>query len=152
MELYECARERHHQVFGRRSIDLRAKKTSLHFENGNKQSTTVFDNLPKEYKEPLMKAIVAFEIEVTDMQNVFKLSQNRDQKSYETIHRNFIHKEEMEKKLRVRWKKENQIRGSKIKMNLKCCDVRIAASYCYEINFICTSHYTFYDFRTTNGY
>lgn len=64
------------------------KKTSLHFENYNKQSTTVFDNLSTEYKEPLMKAIVAFEIEVTDMQNVFKLSQNRDAKSYETIKEN----------------------------------------------------------------
>jgi len=61
------------------------KKTSLHFENNNKQSSTVFDNLPKEYKEPLLKAIIAFEIEVTDMQNVFKLSQHRDKKSYETI-------------------------------------------------------------------
>ena len=61
------------------------KKTSMHFENNNSKSTTVFDNLSKEYKEPLMKAIVAFEIEVTDMQNVFKLSQHRDKKSYETI-------------------------------------------------------------------
>jgi len=57
----------------------------MHFENNNTQSTTVFDNLSKEYKEPLMKAIVAFEIEVSDMQNVFKLSQHRDKKSYENI-------------------------------------------------------------------
>ena len=61
------------------------KKTSMHFENNNNKSTTIFDNLPKEYKEPLLKAIVAFEIEVTDMQNVFKLSQHRDKKSYENI-------------------------------------------------------------------
>jgi transcriptional regulator len=64
------------------------KKTSLHFENNNKQSTTVFDNLPKDYTDRLMKAIVAFEVEVTDLQNVFKLSQNRDRKSYETIKEN----------------------------------------------------------------
>ena len=32
-----------------------------------------------------MKAIVAFEIEVNSLQHVFKLSQNRDEKSYENI-------------------------------------------------------------------
>jgi transcriptional regulator len=61
------------------------KKTTLHFENGNKQSTTIFDNLAEEYKRPLMKAIVAFEIEVSEMGHVFKLSQDRDEKSYHTI-------------------------------------------------------------------
>jgi transcriptional regulator len=32
-----------------------------------------------------MKAIVAFEIEVKEMDNVFKLSQDRDAKSYDNI-------------------------------------------------------------------
>jgi len=61
------------------------RKTTLHFENGDKQSATVFDNLTEEYKRPLMKAIIAFEIEVSEMDHVFKLSQDRDAKSYETI-------------------------------------------------------------------
>jgi len=61
------------------------RKTTLHFENGNKQSATVFDNLTEEYKRPLMNAIIAFEIEVSEMDHVFKLSQDRDAKSYETI-------------------------------------------------------------------
>ncbi len=61
------------------------RKTSLHFENYNKQSTSAFDNLNEEYTRKLMKAIVAFEIEVIEMHNVFKLSQDRDEKSYETI-------------------------------------------------------------------
>jgi transcriptional regulator len=61
------------------------KKTTLHFEEGNKDSTTVFDNLSPEYTSRLMKAIVAFEIEVESVENVFKLSQNRDKKSYESI-------------------------------------------------------------------
>jgi transcriptional regulator len=61
------------------------KKTSLHFENGNKASATVFDNLPADYTNRLMKAIVAFEVEVESMDHVFKLSQNRDEKSYEHI-------------------------------------------------------------------
>ncbi|HMJ46932.1 MAG TPA: FMN-binding negative transcriptional regulator [Ferruginibacter sp.] len=61
------------------------KKTTLHFEKQNTSSPTIFDNLPVEYRERMMKAIVAFKIEVTSMDNVFKLSQNRDKKSYENI-------------------------------------------------------------------
>lgn len=61
------------------------KKLSLHFENYNTASSTVYDNLPAEYLEKLKKAIVAFEIEVTELENVFKLSQNRDEKSYDNI-------------------------------------------------------------------
>ena len=61
------------------------RKTTLHFEDQNKQSTTIFDNLAEGYKQKLMKAIVAFEIEVIDMNHVFKLSQDRDAKSYENI-------------------------------------------------------------------
>jgi transcriptional regulator len=58
------------------------RKTSLHFENYNRQSATVFDNLPIEFKQKVMKAIVAFEIEVKEIDNVFKLSQDRDAESY----------------------------------------------------------------------
>jgi transcriptional regulator len=61
------------------------KKLSLHFENGNTASSTIYDNLPTEYLEKLKKAIVAFEIEVTELENVFKMSQNRDEKSYDNI-------------------------------------------------------------------
>lgn len=61
------------------------RKTTLHFENYNKHSPTVFDNLPTEYTQRLMKAIVAFEIEVKEMDTVFKLSQDRDAESYEHI-------------------------------------------------------------------
>src|SRR5262249_15865780 len=58
------------------------KKLSLHFEKGDTHSSTIYDNLPSDYKEKLIKAIVAFELEVTELDNVFKLSQNRDEKSY----------------------------------------------------------------------
>lgn len=61
------------------------RKTTLHFENDNQQSTTIYDNLPLEFKQKVMKAIVAFEIEVKEMDNVFKLSQDRDAKSYDNI-------------------------------------------------------------------
>lgn len=61
------------------------KKTSLHFENGNANSSTVYENLPGDYRSRLMKAIIAFEVEVTSIENVFKLSQNRDKESFQHI-------------------------------------------------------------------
>ena len=61
------------------------QRLSLHYENGNNASSTVFDNLPDEYTERMVKAIVPFEIEVTELKHIFKLSQNRDEKSYDNI-------------------------------------------------------------------
>jgi transcriptional regulator len=61
------------------------QRLTLHYENNNAASTTVFDNLPAEYTERMMKAIVPFEIGITDLQHVFKLSQDRDEKSYDNI-------------------------------------------------------------------
>jgi len=61
------------------------KKLTLHFENSNSTSSTIFDNLPSTYRQPLMKAIVAFDIEVQSMEHVFKLSQDRDEASYQNI-------------------------------------------------------------------
>ena len=61
------------------------QRLTLHYENGNTASTTVFDNLPAEYTERMMKAIVSFEIEINDLHHVFKLSQDRDEKSYDNI-------------------------------------------------------------------
>lgn len=61
------------------------KRLTLHYENNNPDSTTIYDNLSPEYLAPLMKAIVSFEIEIEAIENVFKLSQNRDEKSYDNI-------------------------------------------------------------------
>lgn len=61
------------------------KKTSLHFEGGDRSSETVYDNLPEDYRSRLLNAIVAFEVEVQEMDNVFKLSQNHDKESYGNI-------------------------------------------------------------------
>jgi transcriptional regulator len=44
-----------------------------------------FDNLPKEYIEHMMKAIVGFTIEVESIEHTFKLSQNRDTESQKNI-------------------------------------------------------------------
>lgn len=58
---------------------------SLHFENYNEHAPTIYDNLPPDYAQRLTKAIVAFKIEVKEMDTVFKLSQDRDAKSYNNI-------------------------------------------------------------------
>lgn len=61
------------------------KKLTLHFENYNESSSTVYDNLPSEYREKLMKAIIPFTMEVEELENVYKISQNRDEVSYRNI-------------------------------------------------------------------
>lgn len=61
------------------------KKLTLKYEQGNTQSPTVYDNLPDSYLNTLMPAIVGFEIKAEQMDNVFKLSQNRDETSYLNI-------------------------------------------------------------------
>ena len=54
------------------------------FEN-NPHSPSLVSKLPEEYVSNMMKAIVAFEIEITSIEHIFKLSQNRDEESYENI-------------------------------------------------------------------
>ena len=60
------------------------KETTTHFEN-NPYSKSSFDQLDKDYVQKLVKAIIGFEIEVEHIDNVFKLSQNRDEESYQNI-------------------------------------------------------------------
>ncbi len=54
------------------------------FEN-NEQSPSLFGKLPESYINRLVPAITAFEIAVQSIENVFKLSQNRDEKSFINI-------------------------------------------------------------------
>jgi transcriptional regulator len=61
------------------------RKLTLKFEKGNTQSTTFYDNLPDNFLNKMMPAIVGFEIKADNIENVFKLSQNRDEKSYLNI-------------------------------------------------------------------
>jgi transcriptional regulator len=61
------------------------RKLTLKFEKGNAQSLTCYDNLPEQYLAKMMPAIVGIEIKADKLENVFKLSQNRDEKSYLNI-------------------------------------------------------------------
>lgn len=60
------------------------RRTTNHFVN-NPHSGAHYEDIPEEYISRMVKAIVAFEIEVQEIDHVFKLSQNRDEKSYDNI-------------------------------------------------------------------
>lgn len=60
------------------------EQTTAHFEN-NTTSPSSYHQLPATYIDKLIGAIVGFEIEVTAIDHVFKLSQNRDAESYHNI-------------------------------------------------------------------
>lgn len=70
------------KILGEDALEEILQLTSLHFENDNQSSPTVFNNLPATFKQRTMNAIVTFEIEITEMDSVFKLSQDRDFESY----------------------------------------------------------------------
>lgn len=61
------------------------RKLTLTFEKGNTESLTYYDNLPQDFLNKMLPAIVGIEIRVDKMDNVFKLSQNRDEWSYNNI-------------------------------------------------------------------
>jgi transcriptional regulator len=61
------------------------KRLTLKFEKGNTRSQTIYDNLPDSFLSKMMPAIAGFEIKAESIDNVFKLSQNRDEKSYLNI-------------------------------------------------------------------
>ena len=61
------------------------KKLTLKFEKGNTNSPTIYDNLPDEYVKKMLRGIVGFELKAEKLDNVFKLSQNRDEESYLNI-------------------------------------------------------------------
>ncbi|MEO7263870.1 MAG: FMN-binding negative transcriptional regulator [Ferruginibacter sp.] len=71
------------------------KITELHEGPGKKAS---FDMLPRNYVSVMVKAISAFEIEVTELSNVFKLSQNRNEASKKNIAAELMKKEDSDSK------------------------------------------------------
>jgi transcriptional regulator len=83
------------------------KDTTEKFEN-NPQSPAGFDQLPKDYVERLSKAIVGFQINIEQLDNVFKLSQNRDRESYQTIMHQLNDKDEAARQIAVEMKHREQ--------------------------------------------
>ena len=58
---------------------------TLKFEGGDKNSPTYYENIPDEYQRQHMKAITGIEITTDSIEATFKLSQDKDEKSYLTI-------------------------------------------------------------------
>lgn len=61
------------------------RRFTLKFEKDNTASQTIYDNLPESFLSNMMPAIAGFEIKAENLDNVFKLSQNRDEQSYLNI-------------------------------------------------------------------
>lgn len=59
-------------------------KLTATFEN-DMHSPSLVSKMSEAYVQDMIKAIVAFEVEITSIEHVFKLSQNRDEESYENI-------------------------------------------------------------------
>jgi len=60
------------------------EETTIKYE-GSTTTAGAYNNLSQEYITPLSKAIVAFKIVINKLENVFKLSQNKDAQSYDNI-------------------------------------------------------------------
>lgn len=71
---------------------------TAHFE-GNPHSPALVEHMSEEYMRKTMKAIIAFEIEITDLQHVFKLSQNRDMATRQTVVERLEEREDAESHL-----------------------------------------------------
>ena len=65
--------------------DLLGVLNALTSQYEEKDSPALYKHIPEEYIVRMAKAIVAFDIKVTAVEHVFKLSQNRDKQSFDTI-------------------------------------------------------------------
>lgn len=70
---------------GEKELEDILRSVSLHFESQDQQSKTVYDNLPLNFKQKALGLIAGLEIEINEIDTVFKLSQDRDVKSYYNI-------------------------------------------------------------------
>lgn len=66
-------------------LEIILRRTSLYFEDQDPKSTTIYDNLPLNFKDRALELIAGFEIEIHEIDTVFKLSQDRDYESYQNI-------------------------------------------------------------------
>ena len=60
------------------------RDTTTHFED-DAHSPASFEHIPQDYVDRLVKAIVGFEIRVTKLAHVFKLSQDKDAQSRASV-------------------------------------------------------------------
>jgi len=60
-------------------------KMTLKFENQNQLSPTILDNLDPKYIDAMFESIIGIELKLDQVNNIFKLSQNKDENSYLSI-------------------------------------------------------------------
>ena len=73
----------HLRILDEKALHAILTRVTRTFERAD--SPSLVEQMEPEYVAQMMKAIVAFEIEVTAIEHVFKLSQNRDAHSYHNI-------------------------------------------------------------------
>jgi len=61
------------------------RKMTLKFENQNQLSPTILDNLDPKYIDAMFESIIGIELKLDQVNNIFKLSQNKDENSYLSI-------------------------------------------------------------------
>jgi transcriptional regulator len=86
------------------------RETTAHFEN-NPDSPSLFEHLPADYIDKLTKAIIGFRIDISELQHIFKLSQDRDEKSYDNIidhlHTGDQHQQQIAEEMKVRFREKH---------------------------------------------
>lgn len=73
------------------------KRFTFKFEENNLNSKTIYENLPEDYRQKHMKAIAGFNIKIDSIEATFKLSQDRDEESFENILKTLKQKSHQEK-------------------------------------------------------
>ena len=93
-------------------LQLILDELTSYFEH-NPSSPSLYKELSPDYITRLSKAIIAFEIAITDIEHVFKLSQNRDQQSFENIVYKLQHGDAASNEVAAEMlKRKNQLFGS----------------------------------------
>ena len=88
---------------------------ALYFEDQDPKSTTIYDNLPLNFKDRALELIAGFEIEIHEIDTVFKLSQDRDYESYQNIINHLKVKDESARVIAQEMEKRKKTRRQKRK-------------------------------------
>jgi transcriptional regulator len=82
------------------------RSTTNRFEKKGSQSS--FESLPDAYVSKHLKAIVGFEIQVTSLNHTFKLSQNKDDETFNAILTNLDQGDEHSRAMATQMRKHKQ--------------------------------------------
>jgi len=91
-----------------RFIEL-MKRFTLKFEAGDQSSPTFYNNIPVGYRKQHMQAIAGFEIKIENIEATFKLSQDKDEESFDNIIKQLRQKSHQEQGLADEMEKNNSL-------------------------------------------